>query len=641
MSSAPTTFTTECCGTAAGSQVGSTMWWRIAIGVFLAFNSMTVALAVNLSKVDREERFILQGIPLCVSLIVGLLLGGPMISGIWREWHSQRVSIETLFLLSITGAFAASLVSFIRGEGPIFFEVVSILFVVYALGKEIGRYGKKKVLEALGRWDPSSLTCEVIEAAGISRTVPVAEIQSGDRVRVHPGAMIPVDGFVCDGESFVHEASMSGEGFAASRRRGDHVMAGTHVVDSTLIIEAETSGTARCVDRIAAVLQQTALEPSGSQLAANRVIRWFVPVVAGVALITFGVHTLRQGWMEGLFNSMAVLLVACPCALGFATPVAVWTAMRRLNSFGMATSSGTAIETLASVTCVAFDKTGVLTLPDATPELHLDPAWRDRRVFIEELISAAETAVDHPIAKVLRPLVRANRFLTRSVSIEPGLGILAEVESAAGAHHTVRITRDDDISDGLHHCLAVDVDRQRTASILLRETQRPVVAETVHQLLGMGIKSILITGDNASRAASIPLTDRFPQLTPEQKLANVKDKRGQGETVLFIGDGINDAAAMAESDISIAIGSESLTREVADIEWPTPDLSHLPKAISLSRQTVRLIHSNLMFALCYNIAGMAIAAAGFLHPVIAALLMTTSSCIVTFRSVQLLEKDLE
>jgi Cu2+-exporting ATPase/Cu+-exporting ATPase len=451
--------------------------------------------------------------------------------------------------------------------------------------------------------------------------------------------MIPVDGFVSEGESFVHEASISGEAFAASRRRGDHVLAGTHVVDSTLIIEAEAGGTARCIDRISAVLHESVSQPGGSQLTANRIMQWFVPVVAAVALLTFAVHTLWSGWTAGLFNAMAVLLVACPCALGFATPVAVWTAMRRLNDFGMVITSGSVIERLASVSCVAFDKTGTLTLPDATPELCLEPAWRDRRGFVEELISAAETAVEHPIAKALRPLARANRFLTRSVSIEPGLGILAEVESAEGALHSVRITRTADASDEGHHQLAVEIDCQRAASISLRETQRPLVAETVHELGKMSVKSILVTGDHASRAASLPLAELLCRLTPEQKLAIVREKKEQGETVLFVGDGINDAAAMAESDVSIAVGCESLTREVGDIEWPAPILSHLPKAISLSRQTVRLIRSNLIFALSYNIAGMAIAAAGFIHPVVAALLMTTSSCIVTFRSIQLLESD--
>jgi heavy metal translocating P-type ATPase len=637
MSTASTTFPSGCCGPA--SPADSSTWWRIAIGAFLAFNSMTIALAVNLSKVDRQQHLVLQGIPLCVCLIVGILLGGPIVSGIWREWRALRLTIESLFLLSIMGAFVASLISFLTGEGPVFFEVVSILFVVYALGRELGRYGQSKILQALGQWDPATLTCEVVSAAGISRTVQIAEVQAGDRVRVHPGAMIPVDGFVCEGESFVHEASMSGEGFVVSRREGDHVLAGTHVVDSTLLVEAEAGGTARCVDRISAVIREAALQPSDSQLAANRIMQWFVPVVTATALLTFCLQTLRHGWLAALFDAMAVLLVACPCALGFATPVAIWTAMRRLNAFGMAVTSGKAIENLALVNCVAFDKTGTLTLPEASPELQFEPGWLDRRALVEKLISAAESSVEHPIANVLRALAKENSFIARSVRIEPGLGIRAEVESSANTRHIVRIVKITGASDDAQHCLAVEIDNQRAASILLRETQRPLVAETIHELKKLGIRSVLVTGDGPSRTESLPLAELFSRMTPEQKLEIVREKKRKGEIILFVGDGINDAAAMAESDVSIAVGRETLTREVADVEWPSPNLMVLPKAIFLSRQTVQLIRSNLIFALCYNIAGMAAAAAGFLHPLIAALLMTTSSCIVTFRSVQLLESD--
>lgn len=641
MSSASTTFANDCCGTAAGRNSSGGMWWRIAASAFLAINSMTVALVVNLSEVNAHERFLLQSIPLSVALIVFLLLGGPLLSAAWTAWRARRLSIESLFLLSIIGAFAASLMSFVNGTGPIFFEVVSILLVVYALGKELGRYGRDKVLEALGRWDPALLSCEVAGEDGQWREALVSEIQAGQRVRVHPGAVIPVDGFVFTGESFVHEATITGEGFAASRRPGDHVLAGTHVVDSTLVIEAQAAGTLRCIDRISDALKESIHEPGASQVAANHIMQWFVPAVAATALVTFGLHTSLHGWQAGLFNAMAVLLIACPCSLGFATPIAAWTAMRRLNSFGMVTMTGSAIEKLAATTYVAFDKTGTLTLPDATPELHLNPPWQTRRAFVEQLISAAETAVEHPIAKALRPLAQVKTFEARSVRIEPGLGIAAQVESDDGTLHHVRIIRSGGSPQELHHRLSVEIDGEQAAFVLLRETQRPLIAETAAKLKEMDIRSVLVTGDGLPRAALLPFTERLCGLTPEQKWAVVREKKAHGETVLFVGDGINDAAAMAASDTSIAIGCESLTREVADIEWSEPDIANLPKAIALCRQTVRLNRANLVFALCYNIAGMAMAAAGWIHPVVAALLMTTSSCIVTFRSLQLLESELQ
>ena len=226
------------------------------------------------------------------------------------------------------------------------------------------------------------------------------------------------------------------------------------MVDSTLLVEAEAGGTARCVDQNCAVIREAALQPGGIPTGCeNRIMQWFVPVVTATAFLTFCLQTLRHGWLAALFDAMAVLLVACPCALGFATPVAIWTAMRRLNAFGMVVTSGKAIEKLALVNCVAFDKTGTLTLPDSTPELHLEPGWLHCRALVENLISAAESAVEHPIAKALRPLAKENTFLARSVHIEPGLGIRAEVESSANTRHSVRIVRIAGVSDDAGHAL--------------------------------------------------------------------------------------------------------------------------------------------------------------------------------------------
>jgi heavy metal translocating P-type ATPase len=631
MSAASQVVAPLCCGSPASSE--NHVWWRLAISAFLSVNSMTIALAVNLSEVDRTDRLILQGIPLCVCVIVAVLLGGPLLTNFVRSSMARRLTIETLFLLSIAGAFFASLLSYVTGKGPVFFEVVSILCVVYAFGRELGRYSQKKVLDALIDRNSSGLMCEVLEGSG-SRIVAIAQIQPGDLVRIHPGAMVPIDGRVREGSSFVREESMTGESFAASRRAGDRVLAGTHVVDSTLIVEAEVGGSERCVDRISQALHAAALTPGDSQVAVNRIMQWFVPLVAATALATFLIHSWRLGVAAGLFNAMAVLLVACPCALGFATPIAVWTAMLRLRSLGMTVRSGAAIERLAAVNCVAFDKTGTLTLTDSAPELELEPDWRDRRVLVEELISAAESNLKHPIAQALRPLVTSTAWTASSVRILPGKGILAVVHS-----HQVRITAHAEGAERAEHRLMVEVDGHKAATILLRETQRPLVAETIRELAQMDIGSILVTGDSPLRAAQLPLRESFCRLTPEQKIAVVRRRKQEGQRILFVGDGINDAAAMAESDVAIALGSEPLARAAADIEWPAPVLSALPKAISHSRATVRLIRSNLLIAMSYNLAGIGIAAAGFLHPVVAALLMTASSTIVTFRAMQPLEQE--
>jgi heavy metal translocating P-type ATPase len=603
------------------------------MGAFLAMNSMTIALGVNLSQVDDHQRIVLQAVPMIVALLVGILLGGPMLATAWRELSAGRITIEILFLLSIGGAFSASLISFITGKGPVYFEVVSVLIVVYGLGHQIGKYAKSKVVLALAEWDPETTSCELIDGNGAAHVVRIAEIRTHDYVRVHPGSMIPVDGIVRSGSAFVHEAGLTGESFAASRMPGDAIHAGARVMDATIVVEAMTDGSRRSLDRMREALFDAMNQPGASQIMANRIMPWFVPLVVSVAAGTFVYHDVRSDWGPALFDAMSVLLVACPCALGFATPVAVWTTIQHLNRLGLVVKSGTAIERLANVTCIAFDKTGTLTLLESAPVLDVRPAWTNRSQFLRDLIGAAEAPISHPIASVLAQL-RSNtsKFFAKSVRLEAGRGIAAEVETDLRIRHVVRLTRMEAESPRL----LVEIDGEAAATISVDEAQRPGLTETFRELAQRGINVVLMTGDKAVRAARLPIADRHTELTPQQKHDLIRELKKRHH-VLFIGDGLNDTIAMAESDVAIAVGAEAgLPQEVAAAEWKTPDFSLLPQVIAIAEQMTRIIRSNLLFALVYNTAGMAIAACGILHPVVAALLMTTSSCLVTLRSLQFL-----
>ncbi len=408
---------TVCCAVTNGKE-GS--WWRIAICAFLAGNSMTFALAANLSEAEPAEKFLLQSIPLAVAVVVALLLGGEMLRNTWAALLRGRPSIDSLFVVAMLGAFGASFISYFSGQGPVFFEVASILLVVYAFGRQLARYTRSRVLSALTRWDPAALICEVQEGdVWESRTA--AEIRTGDRVRVHPGLMIPVDGVVLQGQALVQEVSMTGEMLAARREKGQAVLAGTHVVDATLVIEATVDGFDRCLDRITGVLREAARRPGQSQILADRLARWFVPSVLLAATLTFAVHNAISGWRPALFYAMAVLLVACPCALGFATPLAVWTGMRRLQSLGFYVRRGDAIERLAAVDRAVFDKTGTLSRLELSTQLRVESKWRERRADLEDLIGAAEAPVHHPVARALAQLaVDRGRYRAIQSALSPG-----------------------------------------------------------------------------------------------------------------------------------------------------------------------------------------------------------------------------
>jgi len=271
--------------------------------------------------------------------------------------------------------------------------------------------------------------------------------------------------------------------------------------------------------------------------------------------------------------------------------------------------------------------------------LRLEMEWRDRRLEVEELVSAAEAPVNHPVARALAQMSFGRTgYRARSVSIEPGRGVSAQVQTSRDTVRVVRILSGSGSPESTS--FSVEIDGERAATIHLREIPRLHVTDIPDALWAMGIDAALVTGDRWERAAQFTFPNTHAGLGPEQKLDLVRAWNEQGDRIVFVGDGINDAAAMAVSDVSIAAGVESaLTQEVASIVWSNPSFDRLPTAIAVCRDTVRLIRLNLRFALIYNLFGMALAACGLLHPVVAVMLMTTSSCVVTLRSLRLLDAD--
>ena len=336
---------------------------------------------------------------------------------------------------------------------------------------------------------------------------------------------------------------------------------------------------------------------------------------------------------------MAVLLVACPCALGFATPVAVWTAMRRLQALDLHVKRGDVIEKLAAVDVAVFDKTGTLGIPDPLPALRMEPGWRSERKRLEQLVSAAEAPLNHPFARILTQMTSGPaEYRARRIRVEAGRGVAAEVETSPGVASLVRILGASGTPEVAS--LSVEIDGTRAATILLHEKRRPHARDVPDYLRRIGIDTALMTGDRIDRTTQFEFTKVHASLTPEQKLALVQELKQQGHRVVFLGDGMNDAAAMAASEVSIAIGPEpGMSQQVASIVWPVPRFDQFARAIAICRDTVRLVRSNLRFALAYNVIGIAIAAMGLLHPIIAAMLMTISSCVVVLRSLRLLDEN--
>ena len=382
---------------------------RLGIGILVVGQSMVFSLALNLhDDVPPVARALTQWCLFAGTVLVAALLGGPLVRAAWAELRRGRLTIEALFLLTMTGALAASLQAQVTGRGKIYFEVVSVLLVVYTLGKLIGARTRAAALAGSRVWGDRLHLCRLVDAAGGTRTAPVADVRTGDVVAVYPGETIAVDGVIRAGVGFVSEAAVSGEPFAVVRRPGDRVLAGSVSADATFRIAATADGTERQVDRLLAAVEEARDRPLSLQARADRLGRWFLPLVVLTALgtFTYWAFLTDAGWEAGLFNAMSVLLVACPCVIGLATPVVIWSALGRLAERGVIVRSGDAIERLAAVDRVMFDKTGTLTEDRfALVDIETAATGADRAKLLGWL-SLVQAQSNHPVAKPFADLPR-------------------------------------------------------------------------------------------------------------------------------------------------------------------------------------------------------------------------------------------
>jgi P-type Cu+ transporter len=619
---------------------------RIGVGLLVAAQSMIFGLAINLE--DQTPRLVklgVQGSILAGTLLVIALLGWPLIRSALAELRRGRLTIEALFLLTLTGAMFASLQSFISGNGPIYFEVVSILLVVYSIGKMIGARSREAALASTRAWSSALNQCRRADGT----LVDLAAISPGDQVEVRAGETISIDGVIKSGIGFVAEAPINGEPFAVVKRTGDCVFAGSISQDAVFQIDATSAGNARQVDWLLEAVEAARNRPTALQAQADRLARIFLPVVVSVAAITFAVWTHRADWQTGLFNAMAVLLVACPCALGLATPIVLWSTLNRLSERGLVVHSGDVIERLAQVDQVVFDKTGTLTEDQFRIVDIATIAEKDERVRLLSLLSLVEAQTNHPVARPFAALPQHFALDSKPRVIEhrtiPGCGIEAKIDDR-GANRHMRVGRagwlsSSDSSDArellrrLHtrdgHRIDFEIDGKLAGIAIVSERMRDSAHETIIALRKMGLPVAILTGDSAQNAIALGLANVEGHLLPDDK----KERIARAGKPLMIGDGINDSSALAAAHVGIALASGSdLANHAAGATLHHGGLQTIPWAIELSRQAMRTVRCNLWRAVAYNLIGISLAAFGVLHPIAAALLMAVSSLWVAWSSVR-------
>ncbi|NOX64025.1 MAG: cation-translocating P-type ATPase [Chloroflexi bacterium] len=660
------------------------MWNRLLINGLLVMQIMMMSFFIygrdwlGLSSPETEWLTDFFNIILFVTSIpVMLMLGLPILRAGMASLIRGRPNIHTLIALGAFSAFALSVYHLWLGEGRVYFDTAAILLFLVSVGRWLEMRAQKTSSEAVERLYEKMPDEAVLVTPEGERRVPTHELQPGARVRVRPGERFPVDGIVAAGGGDVDESLLTGEPEPMARGVGDRVMAGTVSLDGGFEVIASAVGAETVAGQIGRLLHQALWQQAPIQRLADRLAAWMVPSATVLALLALGYWTYAVDFERGLIVALSVLLIACPCALGIATPLTLWLSVGRAARAGAILRNAGALERLASVTRAVFDKTGTLTrLPirlQAMVAEEMDETEFWRRV------AAAESFSEHPLAQavvagVARPTSAAreeqHHTRARSSSTEteeaspslpqvsdfralPGKGVTARVEGEQVWVGSRRLMVEQELTfpssiemkarawqDAGFTVVYAGWNGRVRGALALGEDLRPEAEEALAELKALGLTVSALTGDDAAAGRRYEALLGIPVLAeqrPEDKLAYLE---AAGEGALMVGDGINDGPALAAADVGVAVlHGADVARAAADAVLLNDDLRLVPWLVRLSRVTMRKVRQNLAWAFVYNIFGLGLAVSGHLQPAIAALLMVLSNLVVTTNALRLRRFD--
>lgn len=597
--------------------------------------------------------------------------GAPFIR---RWWKSIVTRDPNMFTLTVTGTGAAYFFSlaavvfwahlpghyFSHHGGPIYFEAAAFITTIVLLGQILEQRAHARTdaaIRALMQLAPK--TAHRLNSDGSEEDVPVEQVEPGNRLRVRPGEHLPVDGVLLDGRAEVDESMLTGEPLPVVKSTGDKLSAGTLNTTGAFVFRAERVGAHTLLAQIIRLVEAAVESEAPIARLADRVSAIFVPVVLVIAVSTFFVWGLlvpERGWLFGLLNAVAVLIIACPCALGLATPVSLVTGIGRGAQAGVLVKDAAALERLASVNTILIDKTGTLTA--GRPQVVSIAPARDFSFSHQPelnstdallcLAAAAESSSEHPLARAIvgeaqkhgLPIPPAHGF-----SADPGAGVTATVNG-----NEISVGRAPETATAMHPTatlIRVSVNGHDAGTLALADTIKPTTPAAIRELQQLGIRVIMVTGDREATARAVAtelgLDGFHAAVTPAKKQALVREHQAKGERVIFAGDGLNDAPALAAAEVGIAMGTGTdVAMHSAGIVLVQGDLAALVRAVHLSRATLRNIKQNLFWAFAYNTAGLPLAAGALypffgwlLHPMFAGVAMSLSSISVVTNALRL------
>ena len=577
--------------------------------------------------------------------------------GAYHALKTKAPNMDVLVAMGTTAAFALSVYNgfFNPYNSDLYFESSGMIITLILLGKYLEQKAKTKTSDAIKQLMSLQAKTATVIVNGEEKEVPIEEVQTDDVVRVRPGEQIPVDGKILSGQTTIDESMLTGESLPVDKQAEDQVFGGTVNTTGSIQFAATQVGSMTVLSRIIRMVEDAQGEKAPIQQIADKISKVFVPTVLGIALITLlATGFVTQDWQQAIVHSVSVLVIACPCALGLATPTAIMVGTGLGAKSGILIKGGGALEKIAHLTTIVLDKTGTIT--------EGKPVVADFDAFDPEALSyltSLEQYSEHPLAKAIYHYGKDQAAILPVDSFESltGQGVTGVINGKAYFVGSTRGVRERNILFDEERVLALEAEGKTVmfltdhakvlAMISVTDQIKSSSKAAIAAMQESGITVKMLTGDNPQTAryigeqVGLAASDIVAEVLPEDKAQVVKELQTKGESVGMVGDGINDAPALALADIGIAMGSGTdIAMETADITLMNSDLLSVEKSIRLSKITLRKIKQNLFWAFLYNVIGIPFAAVGFLNPIIAGGAMAFSSVSVLLNSLSLNQKKI-
>lgn len=588
---------------------------------------------------------------LALATPVQFVLGARFYRGAWKALKARAGNMDMLVALGTSAAYGLSayqvLMTAPHAMPHLYFEASTVVITLVLLGKWLEARAKRQTVSAIRALQALRPDMARVRRDGVDIDVPIATVRHNDLVVIRPGQRIAVDGTLIEGSSHVDESLITGESLPVPRQPGDKVIGGSINADGLIVVRTDAIGAETTLARIIRMVENAQAQKAPIQKLVDQVSAVFVPVVMVIALLTLAGWWLFDGNVaNAIINAVAVLVIACPCALGLATPTAIMAGTGVAARYGILIKDAHALEIAHTISTVVFDKTGTLTLgkPAVT---ELQPLAIDRNSLLR-LSASLQQGSEHPLAVAVLELAHSLAITPAAagdVHALPGRGIRGTIEGRQLLLGNTRLMQEFGVDLSLLQAPATKLaDTGNTVSWLAEvsdfptllglmafgDSLKPTAADAIQGLHSLGLRTVLLTGDNAGSAQSVALALGLDQVIaevlPADKAMHIAAFRQAGQIVAMVGDGINDAPALAAADVGIAMSTGTdVAMQAAGITLMRGDPALVADAIDISRRTYQKIRQNLFWAFIYNLVGIPLAAAGLLNPVIAGAAMAFSS----------------